>query len=54
VSCSPRDQGLRPHHRFDRYQHRDILQLLYYENIARYVEQGGALLVAAATTMRAP
>ncbi len=32
---------------FDRYQHRDILQLLYYENIARYVEQGGALLVAA-------
>jgi hypothetical protein len=37
---------------FDRYQHRDILQLLYYENIARYVEQGGALLVAPATTMR--
>ncbi|KAB2914856.1 MAG: hypothetical protein F9K29_14055 [Hyphomicrobiaceae bacterium] len=32
---------------FDRYQHRDILQLLYYENIARYVDQGGALLVAA-------
>jgi hypothetical protein len=32
---------------FDRYQHRDILQLLYYENIARYVEQGGSLLVAA-------
>jgi hypothetical protein len=32
---------------FDRYQHRDILQSLYYENIARYVEQGGALLVAA-------
>ncbi|HJU32933.1 MAG TPA: hypothetical protein VJ740_15825 [Hyphomicrobiaceae bacterium] len=32
---------------FDRYQHRDILQFLYYENIARYVEQGGALLVAA-------
>jgi hypothetical protein len=32
---------------FDRYQHRDILQLLYYENIAHYVEQGGALLVAA-------
>jgi hypothetical protein len=31
---------------FDRYQHRDILQTLYYENIARYVEQGGALLVA--------
>jgi hypothetical protein len=33
---------------FDRYQHRDILQLLYYDNIARYVERhGGALLVAA-------
>ena len=31
---------------FDRYQHRDILQTVYYENIARYVEQGGALLVA--------
>ncbi len=31
---------------FDRYQHRDILQAVYYENIARYVEQGGALLVA--------
>src|SRR5262245_18313011 len=31
---------------FDRYQHREILQNLYYENIARYVEEGGALLVA--------
>jgi hypothetical protein len=31
---------------FDRYQHRDILQNLYYENIARYVQDGGALLVA--------
>ncbi len=31
---------------FDRYQHRDILQTLYYENISRYVEEGGALLVA--------
>jgi uncharacterized membrane protein len=31
---------------FDRYQHRDILQNLYYENIARYVHDGGALLVA--------
>ncbi len=25
---------------FDRYQHRDILQTLYYENIARYVRGG--------------
>lgn len=33
---------------FDRYQHKGILQLLYYDNIARYVdEHGGALLVAA-------
>ena len=33
---------------FDRYQHRGILQLLYYDNISRYVDQhGGALLVAA-------
>jgi len=33
---------------FDRYQHRGILQLLYYDNISRYVDQhGGALLIAA-------
>jgi hypothetical protein len=33
---------------FDRYEHRGILQLLYYDNIARYVERhGGALLVGA-------
>ena len=32
---------------FDRYQHHGILQMLYYDNISRYVEQGGALLVAA-------
>ncbi|MEZ5849277.1 MAG: hypothetical protein R3D68_01335 [Hyphomicrobiaceae bacterium] len=33
---------------FDRYQHRGILPLLYYDNISRYVEQhGGALLIAA-------
>ena len=33
---------------FDRYQHRGILQLLYYDNITKYVNQhGGALLVAA-------
>ncbi len=39
---------------FDRYQHRDILQLIYYENIARYVEQGGALLVAAGDDFAGP
>ncbi len=33
---------------FDRYEHKGILQLQYYENIARYVDQhGGALLIAA-------
>ena len=33
---------------FDRYQHRGILPLLYYDNISRYVERhGGALLIAA-------
>ncbi len=33
---------------FDRYEHRGILQLIYYDNISRYVEShGGALLVAA-------
>ena len=32
---------------FDRYQHRDVLPVLYYDNIAQYVENGGALLVAA-------
>ena len=32
---------------FDRYQHRDVLPVLYYDYIAQYVEDGGALLVAA-------
>ncbi len=33
---------------FDRYEHKGILQMLYYDNISRYVNQhGGALLVAA-------
>ncbi len=32
---------------FDRYQHRDVLPILYYDYIAQYVENGGALLVAA-------
>ncbi|MCC6982154.1 MAG: hypothetical protein IT535_02680 [Bauldia sp.] len=31
---------------FDRYNRRGILPLLYFDNIARYVEGGGALLVA--------
>ncbi|RWM85079.1 MAG: hypothetical protein EOR84_32220 [Mesorhizobium sp.] len=32
---------------FDRYQHRDVLPVLYYDYIAEYVEKGGALLLAA-------
>ena len=32
---------------FDRYQEQGALPLVYFENIARYVENGGALLVAA-------
>jgi hypothetical protein len=40
---------------FDRYKHRGILQLLYYDNIARYVdEHGGALLVAAGDDYAGP
>jgi hypothetical protein len=32
---------------FDRYTRRGVLPLLYLENVARYVENGGALMVAA-------
>ena len=32
---------------FDRYQSRGVLPVLYFDNIARYVEEGGAVLVAA-------
>ncbi len=32
---------------FDRYRERGILPLTYFDNIARYVENGGALLVSA-------
>ncbi|MDR3496146.1 MAG: hypothetical protein P4L82_16225 [Ancalomicrobiaceae bacterium] len=31
---------------FDRYQRRGILPALYYDNVARYVRDGGAVLVA--------
>ncbi|MGV3550056.1 hypothetical protein [Rhizobium sp.] len=30
---------------FDRYQHRGVLPILYYDNIAQYVRDGGALLL---------
>ena len=32
---------------FDRYQHRGVLPILYYDYIAEYVRNGGALLIAA-------
>ena len=32
---------------FDRYQLRGVLPILYFDNIARYVRQGGAVLIAA-------
>ncbi|EFL89047.1 membrane protein [Ahrensia sp. R2A130] len=32
---------------FDRYQRRGVLPVLYFDNIARYLEEGGAILVAA-------
>ncbi|MDD9910895.1 MAG: hypothetical protein OXR62_14550 [Ahrensia sp.] len=32
---------------FDRYQRRGVLPVLYFDNIARYVSDGGAILVAA-------
>ncbi|MEP1208998.1 MAG: hypothetical protein ABJM29_19930 [Rhizobiaceae bacterium] len=32
---------------FDRYQRRGVLPLLYFDNIARYLTEGGAILIAA-------
>jgi len=32
---------------FDRYRRRGVLPALYFDNIARYVEDGGAILIAA-------
>jgi hypothetical protein len=39
---------------FDRYRERGILPLAYYENIASYVENGGALLVSAGPEFSEP
>jgi len=39
---------------FDRYQRRGVLPILYLSNIARYVEQGGAVLVAAGPAFATP
>ena len=32
---------------FDRYQRRGVLPVLYFDNIARYVREGGAVMIAA-------
>jgi hypothetical protein len=39
---------------FDRYSERGILPLIYYQNLADYVEDGGALLLAAGPEFAAP
>ena len=39
---------------FDRYMRRGLLPLIYLDNIARYVEQGGALLEAAGPEFATP
>src|SRR6266513_851086 len=39
---------------FDRYERRALLQLAYYENVARYVREGGAVLVAAGPDYASP
>jgi hypothetical protein len=39
---------------FDRYQRRGILPLVYYDNIARYVRNGGALLVTSGPEYASP
>ncbi|WP_127077681.1 hypothetical protein [Rhodomicrobium lacus] len=39
---------------FDRYQRRAVLPMVYLDNVARYVEQGGAVLVAAGADYASP
>lgn len=39
---------------FDRYKRRGILPNDYFENIARYVRDGGALLIGAGASSAAP
>jgi len=39
---------------FDRYQRRGVLPLLYLENVAHYVERGGAVLVSAGEDYASP
>ena len=39
---------------FDRYQRRGVLPLLYLENVVRYVDKGGAVLVSAGDDYASP
>lgn len=39
---------------FDRYQRRGVLPMIYLDNVARYVESGGAVLVAAGEDFASP
>jgi hypothetical protein len=39
---------------FDRYQRRGVLPMIYLDNVARYVENGGAVLVAAGADFASP
>jgi hypothetical protein len=39
---------------FDRYQRRGVLPLIYLDNVARYVREGGAVLIAAGPDFASP
>ena len=39
---------------FDRYQRRGVLPMIYLDNVARYVENGGAVLIAAGADFASP
>ena len=39
---------------FDRYARQGVLPMIYFDNIARYVREGGAVLVAAGPRLREP
>ena len=39
---------------FDRYSNQSVLPLIYFDNIVRYVREGGALLLAAGPDLLAP
>src|SRR5262249_62120571 len=39
---------------FDRYARQGVLPIIYFDNIARYVREGGAVLVAAGPDYASP